>query len=711
MSSKILDIIKKNRLIESLRSKDSDPFSVKEGSFSFGNLKDSSYYTDWTEETYLADSSHKEVVSLSFDFSRLKYLFIVAAAALALLVGRAAWLQVSRNDYYSLLADSNRLRAETIEPKRGIIYTSDMQPLVRNTANFVLSLRPIDLPQDGLARDALLRHISQILGGQATTGVAANLSATSSAVAGLQVSGDDAVFYQMKDALAKVQAGSLESYQPIFVADNIDYDKAMLIALQLPAWPGVSLSTKIRREYLAPVATSSTPSVLGDSSFSHILGYTGKISEAQQAALGDAYSSLDYVGQTGLEAYWEKELRGVPGQKNIEVDALGREEKVINELPAVDGDNLQLSLDGALQEKAEAVTRSYLQKMNLHRASVIIMNPNTGAIMALVSIPSYNNNLFAAGISQDDYDKFLNDPDQPLFNRAISGEFPSGSVIKPIFASGALQEKIITAATSVLSTGGLHVGQWFFPDWKVGGHGITDVKKALALSVNTFFYYIGGGYGSFKGLGVDGLDKYANLFGLGKITGIDLPGERPGFVPTAAWKLATKKEEWYIGDTYHFAIGQGDVLVTPLQVALYTAAVANGGTLYQPHLVSQILSSDNKTIQDIAPVVLSQVPVDPANLAIVREGLRQTVTAGSARSLLSVPVPVAGKTGTAQWSTKKQPHAWFAGFAPYDHPQLVIVVMVEEGIGGEVSATPIARDILTWYYSQPQHVSAPAKAQ
>jgi penicillin-binding protein 2 len=250
------------------------------------------------------------------------------------------------------------------------------------------------------------------------------------------------------------------------------------------------------------------------------------------------------------------------------------------------------------------------------------------------------------------------------------------------------------------------LGQWFFPDWKVGGHGITDVKKALAMSVNTFFYYIGGGYQDFKGLGVDGLAKYARLFGLGSLTGIDLPGERPGFVPTAAWKLATKKEAWYVGDTYHFAIGQGDVLVTPLQVANYTSAIANGGTLYQPHLVSKVLDSNNNVIQEIQPKVLANHLIDPANLQIVREGMRQTITDGSARSLNTLPVQVAGKTGTAQWSTTKAPHAWFIGFAPYDQPKVVIAILVQEGIGGDVIAAPIAKDILNWYFTSDPNYSA-----
>ncbi len=693
MSPYFLKNAHKSRLIESLREQKEDPFLVKEGKFNFGGLKDSLYQTDWTEESFLADSSHKEMVSRSFDLSQLRYFILFGALALGLLLVRSFWLQINKNDYYSLLSENNRLRAEVIEPKRGIIYTRDMEPLVRNKANFVLYFKPIELPKDELVRDDMLRRLSLIMEGSATTTRLADASAN-----GLAVVSDNATFYKMKDILAKVKMGSLESYQPLFIADNVEYDKAMLIALDLPEWPGVFLSSKIRREYLVSSASSS-PQVLGESSFSHILGYTGKISADELASLGSNYSPIDYVGKMGIEYYWEKELKGKAGRKNIEVDALGRQKKIINEESAQDGANLHLSLDLGLQQKAEAVTAAYLEKAKLHRASVIIINPQNGEILALVSLPGYDNNAFARGISQAEYSKFLNDSDRPLFNRSVSGEFPSGSTIKPVFAAGALQENVITQKTSFLSTGGLRIGEWFFPDWKAGGHGTINVRSALAWSVNTFFYYIGGGYGDFKGLGVEGLVKYARLFGLGEKTGVDLPGEQAGFVPTVAWKEEVKNEPWYIGDTYHFAIGQGDVLVTPLQVANYNAAIANGGTLYEPHLVSQILGEGDKVIRDIAPKIIRKDFISPENIEIVRQGMRETVAYGSARSLDALPVKVAGKTGTAQWSSKKGPHAWFIGFAPYDDPNIAITVLVEEGVEGSAIAVPIAKDILNWYYS------------
>jgi penicillin-binding protein 2 len=680
---------------KSWQEKSRDPFPIQSGHISLGSLKDSFYHNDWAEGVFLADTSHKEIVSCSFNFGQLRYFIVLGVVFLLILVSRSFWMQVVKNDYYSLLSENNRSRAEIIEPKRGIIYTQDMQALVRNKANFVVYFKPIDLPREELRRDSILRQISQILDGTTKNQATDNIKDRGTS---LKVGSDSASFYKIKDILSQVKLGSLESYQPLFIADNIDYEKAMSIALELPNWPGVFLSNKIRREYLLPSSTSS-PTIAAENGLSHILGYTGKISVDELQTLGPDYSPIDYVGKMGIEYSWEKELKGVAGRKNIEVDALGRQKTILSEVPAIDGANLQLTIDSRLQQKVEEVTKAYLQKANLHRAAVVIMNPNNGEILSLLSLPAYDNNLFAKGISQEEYQHFLNDPDRPLFNRVVNGEFPSGSTVKPVYAAGALEEKIITAATSVLSTGGLRIGQWFFPDWKAGGHGQTDVKKALALSVNTFFYYIGGGYGDFKGLGLDGLVKYARLFGLGVVTGIDLPGERPGFVPSAAWKKATKNESWYIGDTYHLAIGQGDLIVTPIQVANYTAAIANGGTLYKPHLVKNILGEDNKLVQAIQPVVIRTNLVDPQNLEIVRSGMRDTVTVGSARSLNTLPVEVAGKTGTAQWSAKKATHAWFIGFAPYDHPQLVITVLVEEGGEGSSMAVPIAKDILNWYYS------------
>lgn len=697
--------IKNHRFLSGLENEHSDPFVIREGKFSYGQLKDSYYYSDWTEHSFLSDSGDKEIVGRTFNFSKIFYINLFLVFLFLILIFRASWLQIIRGDYYYSLAEGNRLRVETIEPRRGIIYDYNLTPLVRNTANFLLYLRPIDLPKNDEDRDNLIRKVANILDNDPAKLNSQNSSSIVENIGSLSLVSDTPTYFKIKTALEKIRIGSLESYQPLFIVDNIEYDRAMVLSLELNNLPGVFLSNKIRREYL--FSNLSNQDYSSSLSLSHVLGYTGKVSEADLSKFGDNYSLIDYVGKAGLELYWEKELKGISGRKNIEVDALGRQKKIVNEVPAQDGYNLRLSLDLELQTKTEEIVSSYLKRLNLDRASVVIMDPNNGEIKALVSLPAYNNNLFAKGIKQEDYQKYLEDPNRPLFNRSVSGEFPSGSTFKIVVASAALQEKIITENTSFLSTGGLYIGQWSFPDWRAGGHGITNVRKAIAESVNTFFYYIGGGYQDFIGLGLDNLVKYSKLFGLGEKSGIDLPSEASGFVPTAQWKKETKKESWYIGDTYHFAIGQGDVLVTPLQVANFTAVIANGGKLLKPHLVSEVLDSNNNLVRKNNPEVIREGFIDEYNIKIIREGMRQTVLAGSARSLQSLPVSAAGKTGTAQWSTKKSPHAWFTAFAPYENPELVITVMVEEGVEGSTVSAPIARDIMQWYFGGRKDVIAP----
>jgi penicillin-binding protein 2 len=327
----------------------------------------------------------------------------------------------------------------------------------------------------------------------------------------------------------------------------------------------------------------------------------------------------------------------------------------------------------------------------VQRGSAIVMDVRDGSVLALAALPAYDNNVFAGKVSSTAYQLLLENPDRPLFPRAWAGQFPSGSTIKPLIVTAALAEGVVTARTTVTSIGGIHVGPWFFPDWKVGGHGTVNARSAIAWSVNTFFYYVGGGYGGFIGLGVDRLTKWMRAFGLGAETGIDLPGEATGHVPSQEWKQETKNERWYIGDTYNLSIGQGDLLVTPLQMARMTAAVANGGTLVRPHVVMSSSTAE-----------LPRLDVDASALATVRQGMRETVIYGSGRALSVLPVPSAGKTGTAQWNSDKPNHAWYIGFAPFESPEIVVTVLLEEGGEGSSYAVPVAGEILrAWWEGQP----------
>ena len=677
-----------------------DPFLIQEGKFRDATLEDSVYHLDWAEESFLYGEGDKEMLRRTFDLAKIKYIVAFIGLFLFLLIGRIFWLQIIQGGHYYSLAEGNRLKAERLEPKRGIIYDRNLKPLVGNEANFVLYLLPSDLPKDDKDRDTVLRNIGLLLDNNKIDGPAKPAAKT---IGDLQLIPESSTYYDIKNKLDKISLKSLEAYQPLFISDNIDYQTALALYLESQQVPGVFVSDKARRNYLAGLNASSTADEVGISSLAHVMGYIGKINDSEykklSATAGD-YTLIDYVGKSGLESVYENDLRGTVGKINVEVDALGREKKIVDQTPPIDGHNLVLGIDADLQHQSEVIVSKVLASIGKRRASVVIMDPRNGEIRTLISYPAYDNNLFAAGIKAEDYQKLLDNPDNPLFNRAVSGEFPSGSTIKPVMSAAALQEKIIDENTTVLSTGGLHIGQWSFPDWKAGGHGVTNVKKALAESVNTFFYYVGGGYDKFVGLGIDRIIKYFRIFGLGTKTGIDLPSEGVGFLPTPAWKESTQGTQWYIGDTYHVSIGQGDLTVTPLQVANYTTVFANRGTLYKPHLVTEILDSHNQVLKNISPEIIRTNLVDPQNIEIVREGMRQTITDGSARSLQTVPVPVAGKTGTAQWSTTKANQAWFTGFAPYDNPELVITVLVEEGGEGSSVAVPIAKEILNYYFTR-----------
>ncbi|MFA5644649.1 MAG: penicillin-binding protein 2 [Patescibacteria group bacterium] len=666
--------------------KNSDPFIIKEKKYRFGNLRDSFYHLGWMEDSFLFGENDRETLRRTFDFEKIKSIFLILLVSFLLLFFRLFWLQVIKGDDYRLLAEGNRIRIENIEPKRGIIYSSDLTPLVKNEANFVLYLTPIDLPKDELSRDQIIRRLADVLSGLEIE------NSEQFDLPGLQLVGDSSYFYTIKNKLDKIKYGSLESYRPLFIVDNIDYGSALTLYLESEKMPGVSLSVKMRRKYLSSEENSS--------SLSHLLGYIGKISEKDLEVFGEEYSLIDYIGKAGLEYFYENELKGVKGKKYVEVDALGREKKISSQTLPEDGHGLVLSLDLDLQKKSEEILKKYLSQNKMERASIVALNPNNGEVLTLISWPAYDNNIFSKTISQADYSNLADNPNRPLFNRSVSGAFPSGSTLKPIIAAAALEEGIIKADTIINSYGGISVGAWFFPDWKAGGHGLTNVKKAIAESVNTFFYFIGGGYDKFEGLGIDKIVEYLKLFGLGKQSGLDLPQEASGFVPTPEWKEETRDEVWYIGNTYHVSIGQGDILVTPLQVANYTAFFANDGKLYRPNLVKKVLLSDNEVLREIEPEIISEKFISDKNIQIVKEGMRETIISGSARRLNALPVEIAGKTGTAQWGNDKTPHSWFTSFAPYKNPEIVLTVLVEEGIEGSQIATSIAGEILAWYFAE-----------
>jgi penicillin-binding protein 2 len=569
---------------------------------------------------------------------------IVVLLCVGGLIGRAFWMQVVQGAAFAERADQNRLRHVVVEPKRGIIRDRNGITLADNIPSFDVQVIPRLLPKDSSERDILLGRIGR------ETGLA------------------------IDDLRQSIEAFSDPDKQVTLVRD-VPYDRAIALSILTGDDPAFSVVTGRKRRYPLSPTTES---------LSHILGYIGPVTSEDLAKEGNEYRQTDSLGKSGIEASYESSLRGIAGEKVYEVDARNRITSLVSEQPAVDGKDVTLTLDERLQAAAERAMKAEMEKAHLSRGSVVVMDPRDGSILALVSLPAYDNNYFSGHVSSTYYASLLKNDDHPLLARAIAGVFPSGSTIKPAIATAALTEGVITPETTVNSVGGIRVGGILFPDWKAGGHGITNVRKAIAWSVNSFFYYIGGGYQGFVGLGVDRLSSWMKKFGLSQKTGIDLPGESSGFVPTKEWKEKSKGEHWYIGDTYNLSIGQGDLLVTPLQIANVTSEIANGGHRLIPH----VSTSASSTPSD------SSLIADAAAIKTVQLGMRDTVIYGSGRALVSLPVAVAGKTGTAQWRNDKANHAWFTCFAPADKPEIVVTVLLEEGVEGSYVSVPVTREIL-----------------
>lgn len=443
---------------------------------------------------------------------------------------------------------------------------------------------------------------------------------------------------------------------------------------------------------------------------SHILGYLGKVSLGELAEEGSTYGAEDLVGREGLERSFEEQLREKKGRIEIERDALNREiSRRVLENPK-SGNSLSLHLDVDLQEKLIQSLSNVLDMVGSKKGAAVALDPASGGVLALVSLPSFSNNLFSQGISREELEKINQDPQNPQLNRVIAGTYPAGSTIKPLIAAAALEEGVITETTVIYCPLEICVEHRYtgekecYEDWTF--HGLSDVKRAIAESVNTFFYTIGGGDKGFKGLGIKRIADWLSLFGWGQETGIDLEGEVVGRIPTPAWKEAyftnPQNKLWYLGDTYNLSIGQGSLLATPLQVAVSFSALVNGGKLLKPQLVKQIINEEKKVIGELPVEVVRQDFISQETLAIVEQGMRQAVSSeqGSAHILASLPVKAGAKTGTAQTSKKDVYHNWVTVFAPVDNPEIVLTVVIEEVKGQRLAALLVARDILTWFFQR-----------
>lgn len=646
-----------------------DPFQLKIGKpvdieWETGKVLD--FDQSSTESRFTRDQIESERTQTNF-----RAYFWVIGVLLTTLLFRLSYLQISQYKYYLNLAEGNRLRVQKLLAPRGIIYDRYQKELVRNEPSFELVLTPLDLPRDENVRKVEISEIANFFGVD-----------------------EEKIWKLIDDA-------DQNSFNPLTVKLSVEKERAVVFATKESNYPGFSVQSNPQRLYL------------DGEKFAHVIGYTGKLDAPDYESLKNAgYIYNDLIGKEGLELSYEKYLRGELGQKLVEVDARGVIKNTFQQEQAGAGNSLNLTIDADLQRVLYDSLQKHMTTSKAKKAAAVAIDPNNGNVLALVSLPSYDNNMFSKGITNEEYQTVLSDPNLPMFNRATSGTYPPGSTIKPFLSAAALQEGVINESTKIFDGGKIVIPNVYNPGisytfhgWKASGLGSMDVYSAIAMSSDIFFYTVGGGQENlkFNGLGANRISDYLKKFYFGKVTGIDLPTEKSGTIPNPEWKdqyfTSATDKKWYLGDTYNMSIGQGFVLVTPLQLTLATAAIANGGTVYKPWLVQSVTNKDGKIVLQNKPEVLNSGFIDQKYLDIIQKGMRQTVTAGTARVLSDLPIAIAGKTGTSQFdgSNPSRTHAWFTSYAPFDNPKIVLTVLVEAGGEGSSTAVPVARDVYDWY--------------
>ncbi|MEA2013752.1 MAG: penicillin-binding protein 2 [Thermodesulfobacteriota bacterium] len=574
------------------------------------------------------------------------------------LIARLWYLQVVRGADLGERSENNRVRIREIKPLRGLIMDTNGDTLVDNQSSFDISIIPEaarDM-EDVLAKLANLCDLGEV-----------------------SASGKEAILKSGKP------------FVPVRIYKDIDRDMLAVVETNLLKLPGVVVDVVPVREY-----------IYGEM-MAHILGYVGNISSAELER--DSYSGYkhnDIVGKYGIEKYLNRYLKGESGGEQVEVDVAGRRLNVLGSIRSVLGYNVVLNIDVDLQK---ICWDAFQEKAG----TMIVMDPRTGYIMALINKPSFDPNCFNRGISGKNWEKLTTNPLCPLQNRAISGQYPPGSTYKMIVAAAALEEGLITENTKIFCDGTYRMGDRTFRCWKEGGHGMMNLHQAIVQSCDVYFYHIG------EMLGVDKIAEYSEDFGLGYKTGISLPGEKTGLIPTKEWKLRRYGEAWQKGETTSLSIGQGLLLATPLQLLRAYCAIANGGILYKPRLIKEIKASDGQVIREFSPEQEKTVSISRKNIEILIDALWGVVNEsnGTGGALKRKEKDVCGKTGTAQVISmqddtsdkvddtpyKFRDHALFVCFAPYKNPTIAILVIVEHGGHGGSVAAPIARRVIDGYFN------------
>ena len=575
------------------------------------------------------------------DFSgRLQFLSALIVLIIAVLIGRAGYLQVYDGEFYARLAEGNRIRIMPAEAARGTFYDRNGELLVTNRPGFAVSLLPLTEP----ISPEVIARVSKLIN------------------------------VPVDEIQRKIDAHV--GFDPIRIKTDVLPDIVTIIEEQKDNYPGVVIEVLPIRDY-----------IYGEYA-AHVFGYVSEINEEElERRKDEGYKTGYIIGKFGLERIYDKEVRGINGGDQVEVDVSGRPVQLLGRQSPVPGHDLVLTIDKHLQEVAEQAVDTQLSIVHANAAAAVVMNPQTGEVLAMVSRPAFNPNLFAGGISTQNWNVLNNNPYHPMDNKAITGEYPPGSTFKIVTGTAALAEHKVTPQEKIFDSG----HHWIIPKTNAAGEalGWINFQEAMAHSDNVYFYEMG------NRLGVDALERYARMFGLGTRTGIDLPYEAEGLVPNRKYKEDNYEDgAWYLSETFDAAIGQGFNLVTPLQAAMVMGEIAANGKRYQPHLVQRVVDVNGNTVREFQPKLLSELDVSPSVIRNVQEGLHSVTKIGTAAGVFAgFPIDIAGKTGTAE-NSQGRDHGWFVAYGPYANPNIVVAVIVEQGGFGSMSAVPIGRKIM-----------------
>ncbi len=566
------------------------------------------------------------------------------------LLGLRLWhLQILEGPYYRDLSENNRTRQVLLEPARGLIYDRNGILLANNVSSFSVYVTLEDV-QD---REVLIQQLSELLG--------------------------------LDPALVRKKLAIKGSkLLPRKIKDRMTLRDATLVESRRLDMPGVMVQVESQRNYPGGLIAS------------HLLGYVGEISadQLEKPEFDDLHQG-SIVGQYGIEKSYDRHMRGMAGRKNVEVDALGHEKKSsVVEKPQA-GNDLYLTIDARLQKLAEDL-------LGEEQGAIVALDPNNGDILAMASRPAFDPNVLSRELTAKQWVEIVQDEGRPLNNRASQGQYPPGSTFKIPMAVAALETKTMSPSSTVHCTGGYQFGKRRYRDWKAGGHGYVDLHEALVHSCDVYFYSIG------QRMGIDVIAEFGKDFGLGRPTGVELPSERSGIMPTPAWKQKVKREQWLPGETISASIGQGFVTVTPLQMASMMATVANDGVNYRPRLVQAVMDRATGNLQELPSVPRGKINAKPETFRVIKDALAEVVTKGTATRAKSSIVTIGGKTGTAQVAAlrtgpeesipkKFRDHAWFVAFAPVESPKIAVVVLAEHMGHGGAAAAPLAKELIEAY--------------